>query len=571
MSLSMKETIANRCDERRENQLDECPDAVSHRMACISDLPAGEAIYHRRCFQYFISPRNLNVDTPLKKRGRPSGSVDHNKHSAFVHVTEYLENNDDETVTLDELYQIMESEAGSEEVYSKRTLQRQLYAHYGVRVSITSLKQQPLIVTLTSNVKQIVQDAHNKLKEDWTDVDVLIEIVGNYIRNEIKSAEKHNDVYPDAEDIKSLEHNLAFLTPSVRLQLLKTIIKSKSNDLLCASIGQAIMSATCPKRFLTPLQIGMCVTLDHKYGHRDLIDLLCNFGFCSSYSESCLYKKNASVAQGVGQCEVASNALLHLVADNVDHNAKTLDGEHSVHMMGQMGAITPATANQRNIPRNKVTLDDIRKIGQHKIFLQKDLKAVLKNIKYSSIRSLANDIQNNKLDILWHPLWSGYMQSLLRRASNLGTSTQLFLPMIDLTPSSPTCVRLTLEYLCDIAQKHGVTPIVTFDQQLYWIALMVIEDQPMSSRLRRIVLILGGFHTEMSLLGAIGSIMDGSGLKEMLTQVYAEGSVEQMLSGKAVARAVRGPGEQRSQYHCSFCRPSPSISGSNRYTIFFFS
>ena len=112
--------------------------------------------------------------------------------------------------------------------------------------------------------------------------------------------------------------------------------------------------------------------------------------------------------------------------------------------------------------------------------------------------------------------------------------------MIDLSPSSPTCVRSTLEYLCDIAQKYGVTPIVTFDQQLYWIALMVIEDQPMSSRLRRIVLILGGFHTEMSLLGAIGSLMDGSGLKEMLTQVYAKGSVEQMLSGKAVARAVRG-------------------------------
>ena len=58
--------------------------------------------------------------------------------------------------------------------------------------------------------------------------------------------------------------------------------------------------------------------------------------------------------------------------------------------------------------------------------------------------------------------------------------------------------------------------------------------------MRNIALLLGGFHTEMSLLGAVGSIMAGSGLKEMLAQVYAEGSVEQMLSGKAVARAVRG-------------------------------
>ena len=69
---------------------------------------------------------------------------------------------------------------------------------------------------------------------------------------------------------------------------------------------------------------------------------------------------------------------------------------------------------------------------------------------------------------------------------------------------------------------------------------MIIEDQPTNSRLRRIVLLLGGFHTQMSFLGAVGSTMDGSGLKEMLTQVYAEGSVDKMLSAKAVTRAVRG-------------------------------
>ncbi len=52
----------------------------------------------------------------------------------------------------------------------------------------------------------------------------------------------------------------------------------------------------------------------------------------------------------------------------------------------------------------------------------------------------------------------------------------------------------------NIANKQGATPIITFDQQLYWIALMVIEDQPMSSHFRNIILLLGGFHTEMSLL-----------------------------------------------------------------------
>ena len=181
---------------------------------------------------------------------------------------------DDETVTLDELYAVMESEVGSLCCTSTMAIK-----------SITSIKQQPLVVTLSSNIKQLVRDAHKKLAEDWDDIDVLIEIVGDYIRNEIKSAEKHKDVYPGAEEIKSLNHNLEILLASLR-KILTTVIKGEHANLQRASIGQAIMSATCPRGFLLPLQVGLCVTLDHKYGHRDLIDLIYNFGFCSSYSES---------------------------------------------------------------------------------------------------------------------------------------------------------------------------------------------------------------------------------------------------------------------------------------------
>lgn len=102
-----------------------------------------------------MSPRNFNLDAlpiltdgaPPKKRGRPCGTVDGVKKAAFMNVIQYLENNDDETITLDELYEIMESEAIHGEIYSKKSLQRQLYSHYGSRVSITSSKKHPLIVT----------------------------------------------------------------------------------------------------------------------------------------------------------------------------------------------------------------------------------------------------------------------------------------------------------------------------------------------------------------------------------------------------------------------------------------
>ena len=44
----------------------------------------------------------------------------------------------------------------------------------------------------------------------------------------------------------------------------------------------------------------------------------------------------------------------------------------------------------------------------------------------------------------------------------------------------------------------------------------------------------------MSFLGSIGAIMKGSGLEDLLSEVYAENSVTHMVSGKAVARAIRG-------------------------------
>ena len=43
----------------------------------------------------------------------------------------------------------------------------------------------------------------------------------------------------------------------------------------------------------------------------------------------------------------------------------------------------------------------------------------------------------------------------------------------------------------------------------------------------------------MSFLGIIGELMAGTGLKEFISQVYADGSVDQIMLRKAVARSVR--------------------------------
>ena len=103
-----------------------------------------------------------------------------------------------------------------------------------------------------------------------------------------------------------------------------------------------------------------------------------------------------------------------------------------------------------------------------------------------------------------------------------------------------SCVYSTLKYVSSEARRHDVTPILTFDQPLWWKAQLIVACEEPNGDLQDIVLRLGGFHTEMSFLGSIGHIMVGSGLLELLELVYAQNAVGHMLSGKAISRAVKG-------------------------------
>ena len=102
------------------------------------------------------------------------------------------------------------------------------------------------------------------------------------------------------------------------------------------------------------------------------------------------------------------------------------------------------------------------------------------------------------------------------------------------------CIYSTLKYIQDHTNSHHVTPIITFDQPLWWKALIIIVTEPVASDLRNVALRLGGFHTEMSFLGCIGHLMAKSGLQELLQLIYASNAVVHMLTGKTIVPVVRG-------------------------------
>ena len=81
--------------------------------------------------------------------------------------------------------------------------------------------------------------------------------------------------------------------------------------------------------------------------------------------------------------------------------------------------------------------------------------------------------------------------------------------------------------------------VCVFDQAFYAKAMEVYWKH--KALFDGIVIMMGGFHLLLMLLGVIGSQFGDAGLRELAVQsdVVAEGSVEKSLNGKQYNRAVR--------------------------------
>ena len=106
--------------------------------------------------------------------------------------------------------------------------------------------------------------------------------------------------------------------------------------------------------------------------------------------------------------------------------------------------------------------------------------------------------------------------------------------MIDMDPTNMSCICLH----SSLALRYGAT-FSSLTSPVVEMATEVVDNEPPDCVPRSIVLWVGGFHTAMSFLGCTGRLAAGSGLRQLLEVVFAQNSVTHMLTGKAIARAVR--------------------------------
>ena len=186
----------------------------------------------------------------------------------------------------------------------------------------------------------------------------LVEAAAKLIREDIKAVETSHTVYPSYNELGSNEC-INFLPDTLR-SLLEGLIKGKGTQTKIASIGQAIMQAARPRVLLAALQVGYGVQLHHHFASRFLIDSLHH-----PYQEVLQFEQSAALSNGTDIPNFIAQ-FIQYVADNVDHNIRTLDGIDTCtfHGMGMIAAVTPGTKTSNPILRVKVTCSDIAMVGR---------------------------------------------------------------------------------------------------------------------------------------------------------------------------------------------------------------
>ena len=146
---------------------------------------------------------------------------------------------------------------------------------------------------------------------------------------------------------------------------------------------------------ITPLTLGLGVTLDHMFGSKELLDLLCRLGLLKHPDEYRRFKTSAahhileqSKLENEGlNVHIPSNIVkgggfIHEGDDNADVNCQTKDGKGTWHVLSRN------LYQNRSLNTDSVMIDVLRiKRGKDKALrVTEDIKELMEPVHYEATR-----------------------------------------------------------------------------------------------------------------------------------------------------------------------------------------
>ncbi|VDI45290.1 Hypothetical predicted protein [Mytilus galloprovincialis] len=174
---------------------------------------------------------------------------------------------------------------------------------------------------------------------------------------------------------------------------------SKSNDssVKVASVGQAIIQASRPRTLIAPLQIALSGTNAPSLWIKIFIGHFEHSWFRFFYTEVQRFELNAAAAaHDRTNTQFGNGTFVQYIADNVDHNLRTLDGHGTFHGMGMIAAVTPGFRLDKAVPRLSPTLKEVSDLAKinieyYKMQSKQSLQAEFATMNY----------EPNMIDTTW--------------------------------------------------------------------------------------------------------------------------------------------------------------------------
>ena len=192
-TVELKNTILAVCRERK----DAWANGVQARISSAHDLHAADAVYHKSCDINFrtmrqipTSYKNEKVCSKKLKLGRP---YEEERTEAFLEVVHFLEENDDEQITVNDLMDKMEDILDGSEycAYTRKHMQSKLEEHFGDSIVITHVNGKSNVVTFGSTAKAVLQEFCNSQQKSDPNTEKLwfVQTAAKLTMSDIKSVE----------------------------------------------------------------------------------------------------------------------------------------------------------------------------------------------------------------------------------------------------------------------------------------------------------------------------------------------------------------------------------------------
>ena len=161
---------------------------------------------------------------------------------AFQKVTLFLEEHDEEQVTITDLIKQMNEflDGSNLEPYGFTHMKEKLLDHFGDKIVVTEINGTQNVVTLRHTASAILRDFYQQPKDIDPETEKLrlIKAAANLVKSDIKSVIQPKDVYPTSLAMSAIPEATNFLPQSLRL-LLNCLLVGKDKDLKWCALGQA--------------------------------------------------------------------------------------------------------------------------------------------------------------------------------------------------------------------------------------------------------------------------------------------------------------------------------------------